>query len=136
MVVVPAPTALTLKLTLVAPTAIGKEAGTVAAPRLLEFSAMVRLEAAAEESVNVMVPSAPVICRGEGVRVMIAPTVTCVTADVMPAADAVTVTDPAAVAFRFGWRAGAVWPPLKKMLVKVRFALAVSLLSKLTTTPF
>ena len=136
MVVAPVPTAVTLKLTLVAPTAIGKDAGTIAAAGLLELSATLMFEAAGEESVKVMVPSAPVICRGEGVSVMTAPTVTCVTADAIPVADAVTVNEPAAVAFKLGWRVGVVWPALKEMLVKVRVAFAGSLLVRLTTIPF
>ena len=76
MVVVPFPTAVNLKLTLVAPAAIGTDAGTIAAAGLLEVSATVVFDTAGEESVKVIVPSAPVICKGEGVSVMTAPTVT------------------------------------------------------------
>ena len=54
--VVPAPTAVTLKLTLVVPSVIGMEEGTVATPVLLEFRVTLKFDEAAEESVSVMEP--------------------------------------------------------------------------------
>ena len=134
-VVVPTPNAVTLKLPLVAPAGMVKEAGTVAAPGLLEVKVTLRFAAAAADRVNVMAPSAPVICSGEGESVMTAPTVTWVAVEALPAADAVMVRVPTLIPFKLGWRVGVVWPALKKMLVNVRFAFAVSLTTRLTRSP-
>ena len=62
--------------------------------------------------------------------------VTCVVAGLRPLEVAVMVIEPAALAFKLGWREGEVWPALKKMPVKLRFALLGSLLTRSTRSPF
>lgn len=136
MLVAPAPTAVTLKVTLVVPIVIGREEGTVATPVLLEFKVTLKFDEAAEERVSVMLPSVPVICKEEGESAMLAPMVTTVVAELRPLDVAVIVAVPAALAFKLGWREGEVWPALKKMPVKLRLALLGSLLTRSTRSPF
>ena len=136
MVVVPVPTAVTLKPMLVVPIVIGREEGTVATPVLLEFKVTLKFDEAAEERVSVMLPSTPVICKEEGESAMLVPMVTTVVAELRPLDVAVIVAVPAALAFKLGWREGEVWPALKKMPVKLRLAFAGSLLTRSTRSPF
>ena len=136
MVVVPAPTAVTLKLTLVLPIVNGSEEGTVATPVLLELSATLKFDEAGAESVRIIVPSVPLICKEEGESDMLVPIVTCVVAAVRPVAVAVIVIEPTALAFKLGCREGEVWPAAKKMPAKLTFAFVGSLLTRSTNSPF
>lgn len=94
MVVLPAPAAVTLKLTMLVPTVIGRDTGTTATLVLLEFSETLKFDTAGAERVSVMAPLAPVISKGEGVSPMLEPTITTVAAEFKPFADAVMVAEP------------------------------------------
>ena len=102
MVELPPPTAVTLKLIALVPTAIIKDAGTAATPALLDASETLRLDAAGAESVRVIVPFAPVICSDDGDSAMLEPSSTTVVAEFKPFAVAVIVADPWAMPYRLG----------------------------------
>ena len=108
MVAPPAPTADTVKLMLLVPTVIGREKGTAATPMLLEINETMKFDAAGGESISVMAPLAPVICKKEGESAMLEPTITIVVAGFNPGAVTVIVAEPCPKPYRLGGREGAV----------------------------
>ena len=96
MVALPVPNAVTKKLTVLVPTVIGRDKGTEATLGLLEVNDTLKFVAAGAESVSIMTPLAPVICKGAGVSAMLEPTITVVEARFNPGAVAVMAAMPGA----------------------------------------
>ena len=139
MVAVPAPTAVTGTLTLVAPTANVTVAGTVATAVLLELRLAVSPALAAPDRFNVSVPLPPALrLRLDGENELVPPldtTCTCVLAGVYPVAVAVIVAvEDRLIPVTCGAVTGLVAPAAMNTL-DVTVTFEVSLVVSTTVTP-